>query len=117
MGSQGRSTAASASPDVFAKHMRLWLAMLPRKNSDDLSGELMAEGYQMMLGGLTASQLDTLTHAVLARCKWFPTIAECKAIMGEESYSNPFYRARRSAELTGQGYPALAAPLKAIGHE
>ena len=91
--------------------------MLPRKNSDDVSGELMAEGYQMMLGDLSEGALEALTRIVLERCKWFPTIAECKAIMGEESYSNPFYVARRSSELEANGYPALSAPLKAIGHD
>jgi len=115
--SQRRSTGASASPEVFAKHMRLWLAMLPRKNSDDVSGELMAEGYSMMLGDLSEYALESLTKIVLERCKWFPTIAECKAIMGEESYSNPFYVSRRSSELTANGYPRLGAPLKAITHD
>ena len=80
-------------------------------------GELMAEGYQMMLGDLSESALEALTKQVLDRCKWFPTIAECKAIMGEESYSNPFYVARRSSELTANGYPALSSHMKAISYE
>lgn len=83
--------------------------MLPRKNGDELSGELLAQGYWQTLGkNLTIAQMDKLSEMVLAKCKWFPTVAECNSIIGEQSYSNPFYREREKARLEGKGYPVLS---------
>ena len=66
----------------------------------------------MMLGHLSDDQIDTLTRMVLEECKWFPTVAECRAIMGRESYSNPFYVAARQQELGSLGYHPQPAPKR-----
>lgn len=81
--------------------------MLPKKAGDEISGELLAAGYHRMLGHLSEAEMSALTEMVLERCKWFPTVAECREIMAGQSYANPFYLARRSAELDRHSYPAL----------
>ncbi len=77
---------------------------MPKKAGDEISGELLVRGYHRMLGHLTEHEMGALTEMVLERCKWFPTIAECKEIMAEKSYANPFYVSARQDELTRQGY-------------
>ena len=89
--SQGQSTANSETYQHFLKCLRLWEAMLPRRASDEVSGELLARGYWRMLGSkLSQAQMSVLSEMVLDRCKWFPTVAECNEIMAVQSYSNPF---------------------------
>lgn len=88
---------------------------MPKKAGDEVSGELLAKGYWRMIGAkLSEQQMSDLTEMVLDRCKWFPTVAECKDIMGEQSYRNPFYNDRRDEHLTRNGYPGLSAPAKQI---
>lgn len=107
--SQEQSTANSDRYPHFLKCLRLWEAMMPKKAGDEMAGELMARGYWRMLGDkLTEQQMNDLTEMVLARCKWFPTVAECRDLMDEASYANPFYVARRQAQLSSNGYPQLA---------
>ena len=91
--------------------------MLPKRQGDDLGGELLARGYYRMLGHLTDTQMGWLTEMVLEQCKWFPTVAECKAIMGEQSYNNRFYVTRNTAERIGspQWYEAARIEAKAHG--
>lgn len=89
--------------------------MLARRAGDEVDGELVARGYWRMLGEkLSEHEMSLLTEMVLDRCKWFPTVAECREIMGEQSYTNPFFISRRRAELDRNYYPVLAAPVKAI---
>jgi hypothetical protein len=79
--------------------------MLAKRASDEVDGELVARGYWRMLGEkLTEKQMSDLTEMVLDRCKWFPTVAECREIMAENSYSNPFYVSHRRDELARHGY-------------
>lgn len=57
--------------------LRMMLAVLPRRNADDLSGELFVAAYQRMLGHLPKDQISFVTETAMASCKWFPTIADC----------------------------------------
>jgi hypothetical protein len=84
--------------------------MLAKRASDETDGELIARGYWQVLGSkLTEKQMSDLTEMVLDRCKWFPTVAECREIMAEPSYSNPFYVSTRQELLAQHGYaPALS---------
>lgn len=87
---------------------------MPKRDGDETDGELLARGYYRMLRHLTVEQMNDLTDMVLARCKWFPTVAECKDMMSEQSYYNPFFRAKQIASAT----PQLAAPerTQALGY-
>lgn len=73
--------------------------MLPKRNTDDVGGELMAKGFHRMLGHLTETEMGWLTEMVLEECQWFPTVAECKAMMARQNYGNKFYR--RSSDQIG----------------
>lgn len=59
------------------------LAALPKRNSDEISGDLMISAYIGKLGGYPSDQIAFLCDAVLDRCQWFPTIAECLKILDE----------------------------------
>ena len=65
----------------FAQCIRVMLATLSKRNSDDLSGDLLLAAYRRMLGHHPREAIDYLCVEVLARCKWFPTIAECSEII------------------------------------
>jgi hypothetical protein len=93
--SQERSTGSSM--ESFAKHIRLWSSMLPRRHADDIGGELIVRGFHRMLGHLSETQMGWLTEMVLAECKWFPTVAECNEMMGRKDYGNKFHGPPRGA--------------------
>lgn len=57
--------------------LRMMLAVLPRRNADDLSGELFVAAYQRMLGHLPKDQISFIAEKAMEGCKWFPTIADC----------------------------------------
>lgn len=67
----------------FDECFRLLLATLPKRNSDDLSGELLIRAYAVKLGGFSQGQIEYLTDRALECCEWFPTIAQCLAIISE----------------------------------
>ena len=75
----------------FAKCIRI-LSTLPHRAADDTSGELMLAVYRRMLGHYSAGAIGYLTEAVLARCKWMPTIAECLDILAGWHRNDEPYR-------------------------
>ena len=91
--------AMGLSLESFAKHIRLWDAMLPKRAGDDIGGQLIVKGFHRMLGHLTETEMGWLTEMVLDECEWFPTVAQCKTMMGRQSYSNRFYA--RTVERIG----------------
>ena len=88
--------------------------MLPRKNSDDVSGELLARGYWRMLGHLSEQEISWLSEMVIERCRWFPTVVECRDLMAEPSYANRFHVARRTVTLDRLGYAPLLIENKNV---
>lgn len=118
VGLQRRSTEELASDERrtrnFFQCIRLWDAMLPKRQGDDIGGELMAKGYQRMLGYLTETQMGWLTEMVLDECKWFPTVAECKAMMAKDSYGNRFRRT--TADQIGSDSWWETARIEAAAH-
>ena len=67
----------------FVQCIRILLATLPKRNSDEVSGELLLSAYQRKLGGFCKDQISFLSDKALERYEWFPTIAQCLAIIGE----------------------------------
>lgn len=59
------------------------LAVLPKRNQDEISGELFVAAYVKKLGSYSDSQISFLADKALERCQWFPTIAECMEIMAD----------------------------------
>ncbi|GEM_PF-1496063 len=87
---QARKIADAPLPDLvacseqrFDECLYLMLANLPKRNSDQVSGELLIRAYSAKLGGFSEGQIAYLTDKALERCEWFPTIAQCLAIIGE----------------------------------
>ena len=71
-----------ASERHFAQCLRILIATLPKKVTDDLGGELVVAAYRRMLGGYSDAAISYLTERAL-RLKWFPTIAECLDILAD----------------------------------
>lgn len=67
----------------FNQTLRVMLAVLPKRSSDDVSGELFVAAYQRKLGHYCENAISFMADKALERCQWFPTIAECIEILGE----------------------------------
>lgn len=67
----------------LAQCMRMMLAVLPRQNSDEIGGELFVAAYKSHLGGFPQDAIEYLTHRATGELRWFPTIAECREIIGQ----------------------------------
>ncbi|WP_374412721.1 hypothetical protein [Novosphingobium colocasiae] len=65
----------------FNQCLRVLLSALPKRNSDEVSGELLIAAYQRKLGGFCRDQINYLSDKALERCEWFPSIAECLSIL------------------------------------
>lgn len=83
-------TLASSSPpiippcdaDHFEKSMRA-LAILPRRNEDDVRGELMFAIYRRMLGHFSKAAISHLVETSLETLDWFPTPKQCLEILAD----------------------------------
>lgn len=91
-------TPASCPVGSFNATMAGLQACLPSQNRSDVSLEAQAEAYGRMLGGYPAEAIRYLETQALARCKWFPTIAECLEILRGFTVRNPL-AAKRSDVL------------------
>lgn len=87
---QAREIAAAPLPQPepcsehhFIQCIRLLLASLPKRNSDEVSGKLLIRAYQRKLGSFCKDQISFLSDKALERCEWFPTIAQCLSIISE----------------------------------
>ena len=61
----------------FGQMLRMMLSALPRRQADDISGELFVAAYERQLGHMSKPHLEYMMDKALRQCKWFPTIAEC----------------------------------------
>jgi hypothetical protein len=82
----------------FIQCIRVLLAALPKRNSDDVSGELLIAAYQRKLGSFSKGQINYLSDKALERCEWFPTIAECLGIIGEWKRDDDLLRLQERAK-------------------
>jgi len=76
-------TVSPCDDRTFGQALRMMLAALPRRQADDLSGELFVAAYQRSLGHLSKPQVEYLLDKSLRTCRWFPTIAECLELLEE----------------------------------
>jgi hypothetical protein len=83
--------------DHFNQCLRVMLAVLPKRNSDDVSGKLLISAYQKKLGGYPTDQISYLADQATAKCEWFPSIAECISLMqGWKRNDDPVHVRRRA---------------------
>lgn len=88
----------ACSPDHFKKCLRILLANLPKRNSDDLSGNLLVDAYSRKLGGFSREQINFLTDRALDGCDWFPTIKQCLSIIAEWKRDDDALRLQEKAK-------------------
>lgn len=81
----------------FNKCMRVMLAVLPKRVSDDVSGELFVAAYQRQLGHYPQDAISFLADAATSRCRWFPTIAECLEMVAEWVRNDDAVKLKRAA--------------------
>ncbi len=89
---------AAAPEDHFLKCMRT-LTLLPSRQEDDLSAELRLALYRRHFGRYPAEALSHLVERATLECKFFPSPAECKAILDRWSRTDGPFRAHRLATL------------------
>lgn len=68
---------------TFGQILRMMLAALPRRQADDISGELFVAAYERQLGHMSRPQAEYMMDKALRTCRWFPTIAECLELAGD----------------------------------
>jgi hypothetical protein len=66
---------------LFAQSLRMMLAVLPRRQADDLSGELFVAAYERQLGHYADDAITYLCDHSIRTCKWFPTVSECLELL------------------------------------
>jgi hypothetical protein len=69
------------SDEHFGKCFKFMVAVLPKQSKDALDGKLFLQAYQRMLQSYPKDAISFLAEQSMARCKWFPTIAECLTIL------------------------------------
>lgn len=79
--------AASPLPDLpacgdgeFAEQLRA-LTILPRRNDDELTGELRFAFYRRKLRAFPHEAIKFMVSTVLDELNWYPTIAQCLDIL------------------------------------
>jgi len=75
----------------------MMIAALPRRQSDDLSGELFVAAYESQLGRYSEPHLKYIVGKALRTCKWFPTIAECIELGSDWTRRDDHTRRQRQA--------------------
>lgn len=74
------------------------LTILPRRSDDDVTGKLRVSIYHRKLGGYPKEALQFMVSIVLDELDWFPTIAQCKAILERWKRDDGAVQRRASAE-------------------
>ena len=96
-------TLPAADKQHFARALRALDAALPKRHSDDVSGDLMAEVYARRLGHFPNAAISYLFNTAIDRCKWFPTVAECLEILEGWKRSDKVTRRRGTARRIVEG--------------
>ena len=65
----------------LSQALRMMLAVLPRRSADEISGELFVVAYQRELAAWPNEAVESLCRESIRSCQWFPTVAECLAIL------------------------------------
>lgn len=66
---------------LFGQTLRMMLAVLPRRQADDLSGELFVAAYERQLAHYPDDAITFLCDEAVRTCRWFPTVSECLEIL------------------------------------
>lgn len=84
---------------AFAELLRA-LTILPRRADDEVTGELRAKIYRRKLGNQPHAALQFMVSTALDELDWFPTIAQCQAILARwERDDDAVHRRAAAANL------------------
>jgi hypothetical protein len=86
----------------LAQALRMMLAVLPRRQADDLSGELFVAAYERQLGGFPNEAISYLCDQAIKVCKWFPTVSECLETLADWRRNDDAVHRQRQAEIRAQ---------------
>ncbi|AOR76325.1 hypothetical protein BES08_05785 [Novosphingobium resinovorum] len=86
----------------FNQCLRVLLANLPKRNSDDISGKLLISTYQKKLGNLPKDQISFIADRAITECEWFPSIAECLRLAEGWERNDDAVRVRREATVAAR---------------
>lgn len=96
----------SALPPCDSRHLgqclRMMLAVLPRRQADELSGELFVAAYERHLGGYPNEAITHLCDEAIRTCKWFPTVTECIETLGQWRRDDEMTRRQLKAKMMEQ---------------
>lgn len=88
---------AAYSPNKFQERLR-FLFSLPKKNVDDIGGEVQRAIYTTKLGRMPCEQLDFLIDYAIDNCRWMPSVAECLEIAEKWQRMDNAFRCKRVAK-------------------
>lgn len=90
--------APPGTEDHFLKCMRT-LTLLPHRQEDDLSAELRLALYRRHFGRYPDAALSFLVEHATLECRFFPTPAECRAILERWTRTDEPWRAWNHARV------------------
>jgi hypothetical protein len=97
----------------LTKCLRVMLSVLPRKTSDELSGELFVAAYQRKLRDFSNDAISYMSDKALETCRWFPTIAECMELASEAPRTDEAVQRKIAAYQIASAEKALIDALDA----
>lgn len=87
----------------LGQSLRMMIAVLPRKQADELSGELFVAAYERQLGHYPEPAISFLCDEAIRTCRWFPTVAECLEILAQWHRNDAaVQRKRQAAAMAGR---------------
>ena len=96
---------------TLGQTLRMMFAALPRRHADDVSGELFVAAYERQLIRYPAAAIAWLCDEAIARCRWFPTVAECHELLEGWRRDDRHTRRRREAlRIAANNRPACVLP-------
>lgn len=96
---------------VFAQSLRMMLAVLPKRQSDEVSGELFVVAYQRALSGYPKAAIRHLCDKAIETCRWFPTVAECLEILSTWRRTDEAVLRRAKAERLARNERAARSSI------
>lgn len=72
-----------STPEFIVQCLTLWDAQLKRKPTDNATGAMRVEIFKRAFAHMAQEQVKFMSHQVIMRMKFFPTVAECLEIASE----------------------------------
>ncbi|MED5545781.1 MAG: hypothetical protein VYD90_11070 [Pseudomonadota bacterium] len=90
-----------ADDQFFLQCLRI-MDTLPRQKTDDLTGELRLQAYEIAIGSRPKDAMEFLVSQALRTCRFFPSPFECIEILGRWERNDDALRERRRADAAAR---------------